>query len=831
MNHGMMKEFVSESAGMIVSMRIGRMVSNFLRTELSQRTGKASKEEIKEMIENYLKTSITPEVASEFRREAMQKVLADTGVGEQALGSYKLPMVELSDVNLAGFKKVHEDIKAEFSEMIYGEGARFSKATNSGDDDYIKRVLGDIRKLEAYKPAQVAQVNDAIVQKANQARKIQLAKDEHRFLQMYDKMTHLIKLNMTTVVPSFHMRNLVANTYLTWLNIGRDAFDVKLHKKAFQVVRNSGQKVDADVLTYKLPNGEIHAMPWTEVWNEAKSLGVVDEGFFAKDIGASAKTSGVIPKLPGKFDPTDSENFLLYKYGGKIGNAIENTSRLVHFVALLKSGVEAREAARQVKEFLFDYSDLTRFEQTVMKRLIPFYTWIRKNGALQLDSLIERTERVQLVAKTFNGIEGMNNEEDMIDARYLSNFAEDWIQTPFSAENAFGNREPILWSPNLPINDLSRIPDPFNLRRTLENLFTQGNAIFKAPIEQVANKQVFFDSPITEEGDAAGEQIAKRANHLASHNALYNTLKAFFTKEGVDGHLNLLATTTGVKFATYDVEGYIRNHLMKEGQRTDVGIGELGEFIGTQISQATSNIASRISSTRPKPADAYTGALRPLSVESYNSLPESEKRLYEPPTFTQAYALNLRAKELEKEAYNKAGVLSKFVWAVFDGVGKQEFEIGNVERVVDGDTFDVRVGEGIKTIRMLLVDTPETVKPGVEPQPFGVEASNYSKRRLMDKDVKIVFDGSKTDSYGRTLAYVEIPESGVDYNRELIESGLGVKGYEFQDSYDRGREYDRASQSAQEAERGVYSVPGYAQGAGNFDLEAYKRYLNRFNSN
>jgi hypothetical protein len=57
-----------------------------------------------------------------------------------------------------------------------------------------------------------------------------------------------------------------------------------------------------------------------------------------------------------------------------------------------------------------------------------------------------------------------------------------------------------------------------------------------------------------------------------------------------------------------------------------------------------------------------------------------------------------------------------------------------------------------------------------------------------------------------------------------------VKGYEFQDYYDRGRKYDAASRRAQSAKKGVYSVPGYADnGAGKFDVSAYKRYLDSLN--
>ena len=59
-----------------------------------------------------------------------------------------------------------------------------------------------------------------------------------------------------------------------------------------------------------------------------------------------------------------------------------------------------------------------------------------------------------------------------------------------------------------------------------------------------------------------------------------------------------------------------------------------------------------------------------------------------------------------------------------------------------------------KKVRLIGIDTPETVKPNTPVQPYGKEASNYSKQHLNGKDVYLEYDKEKEDRYGRTLAYV-----------------------------------------------------------------------------
>ncbi len=102
-----------------------------------------------------------------------------------------------------------------------------------------------------------------------------------------------------------------------------------------------------------------------------------------------------------------------------------------------------------------------------------------------------------------------------------------------------------------------------------------------------------------------------------------------------------------------------------------------------------------------------------------------------------------------------------------------------VTRVVDGDTIDVRLDGQDEYVRLIGVDTPETVKPDTPVQCFGERASHFTKRRLTGRRVRLVFGVERRDIYGRLLAYVylanqtlNVPQRGQLFNAILVRRGL-----------------------------------------------------------
>lgn len=93
-----------------------------------------------------------------------------------------------------------------------------------------------------------------------------------------------------------------------------------------------------------------------------------------------------------------------------------------------------------------------------------------------------------------------------------------------------------------------------------------------------------------------------------------------------------------------------------------------------------------------------------------------------------------------------------------------------VTRVVDGDTFVINYNGKEEKVRLIGVDTPESVHPDKNKNTeFGNEVSNYSKQMLLEKQIKLEFDVSERDKYGRLLAYVYL--DGQMYNKMLLERG------------------------------------------------------------
>ena len=90
-------------------------------------------------------------------------------------------------------------------------------------------------------------------------------------------------------------------------------------------------------------------------------------------------------------------------------------------------------------------------------------------------------------------------------------------------------------------------------------------------------------------------------------------------------------------------------------------------------------------------------------------------------------------------------------------------------RVVDGDTLEV---ESIGEIRLIGVDTPELYHPLKPVQFFAKEASDFVKELVSGLSVRLEYDHEKKDKYGRTLAYVYLPD-GRCLNEEIIRRGYG----------------------------------------------------------
>ena len=142
--------------------------------------------------------------------------------------------------------------------------------------------------------------------------------------------------------------------------------------------------------------------------------------------------------------------------------------------------------------------------------------------------------------------------------------------------------------------------------------------------------------------------------------------------------------------------------------------------------------------------------------------------------------------------------------------------------VTDGDTFKVKFEDGsVDTVRLILIDTPETKHPTTPVQPFGPEASDYMTGILTGQTVKLEWDVSERDPYGRILAYAYLGDEMV--NEMLLAKGLArVAVYPPDVKYtDQFRAIEK---QAQTAKLGIWSIENYVTDEGyNPAMQATQR--------
>ena len=125
-----------------------------------------------------------------------------------------------------------------------------------------------------------------------------------------------------------------------------------------------------------------------------------------------------------------------------------------------------------------------------------------------------------------------------------------------------------------------------------------------------------------------------------------------------------------------------------------------------------------------------------------------------------------------------------------------------VERVIDGDTLQVRFQGKRYTVRLIGVDTPETTHPTKAVEYFGSEASAFTKRHLEGKTVRLAKDhaGDTVDRYGRRLRYVYL--DGDNFNARLIREGYAHAYRRF--PFSKRKEFIRLEKEARQRRRGLW---------------------------
>lgn len=131
-----------------------------------------------------------------------------------------------------------------------------------------------------------------------------------------------------------------------------------------------------------------------------------------------------------------------------------------------------------------------------------------------------------------------------------------------------------------------------------------------------------------------------------------------------------------------------------------------------------------------------------------------------------------------------------------------------VERVVDGDTLIAKIGDSSETVRLIGIDTPESVAPTRPVQCFGKESTLYLDALLPPgSEITLVRDVEARDAYDRMLGYIVRSRDGLFVNLELVAAGYAA-AFDYPPNDHYAAVLARAEAEAVAAGRGLWGACG-----------------------
>ena len=322
----------------------------------------------------------------------------------------------------------------------------------------------------------------------------------------FDRVMGKWKFLATAPNPGFHIRNLVGDTANAYLaenvpslarNVGQSARAIKRLNKQERALRTGtigapARGLKAAHITIKNELGRPAKLSYDDLIREAEKSGAIRSGFLMHEVRQMA--AGGEQKIGNRATEGLS----------RASRSREDLLRLATYIGGRKRGLNPEAASARAAKFHFDYADLTPFEKTVARRVMPFWTFSARNIPLQFKSLLQRPGKLaqyEKVRQSFAEAFGLDDDWQ----NNLSEYEARSLPVPIKYKGAtftvsFG-------ASGLPITDLNELPLTKSPGQALDEWFQRATSMLtpavKSPIEWFANYSFFFrdqlerdDSPL-----------------------------------------------------------------------------------------------------------------------------------------------------------------------------------------------------------------------------------------------------------------------------------------------------------------------------------------------
>jgi hypothetical protein len=376
------------------------------------------------------------------------------------------------------FAKLQDQFHKRIVDLKLGDARAFKTAKEAADAGYapLTRPLTRFLRGDQAVDETVYYAKKEFVDQYNQ-----LVNQKSVNISVISYATNLWKAHVTSMFPAFHARNFNANIVLNAMRIGGHAVPFlhpKKHKAALDIVR--GVNMEKTIVTEigeKLSLAAIH--------DEAVKEGVIRGGQYVADIGGElldSDTRGILDALLTKANPLSTQ-FAPSMWGRRFGEAVETQARLVNYMTWRQKGLSPKMAAKETAEALYDYGQVTQFEQYA-KHLIPFYTFSRKNLENYTKVMAHRPGAVSAQMKFF---------------RDLGPTETEWEDLPEHAKKSFVVKMNRMFMTGfgLPMEDIVNLAES-----DMREMILRTNPIFRYPIERAAKVDFFSGRKLSEVNSA-----------------------------------------------------------------------------------------------------------------------------------------------------------------------------------------------------------------------------------------------------------------------------------------------------------------------------------------
>lgn len=314
----------------------------------------------------------------------------------------------------------------------------------------------------------------------------------------FDAVTSLFKRSVTGLFPAFHIRNYLSGMMQNFEVLGKDALNPQTiaagQKLAYNTIKGVevggeyGKQLAAFAERFKFSSFYMNE------FDNALKAGTSIEGYQKALSGAALKKTLTAPL---------SQDASYFKMAKSVGNYIELQQKATAYLTALGQGKAVPAALDIAEKAGFDYRVVTRFESQILRRIVPFYSFTRKNIELQLATLGENPQRINQIIKLventgelFGGKAGADEKKGL--PEYINEgFA---IKLPDTAEGL----KQYLSNFGTPVEQFAGLFKQNNILNTI----SQMNPILKTPIELGIGKDSFRQKDLKDVYDAREYKLA-----------------------------------------------------------------------------------------------------------------------------------------------------------------------------------------------------------------------------------------------------------------------------------------------------------------------------------